>query len=89
VQHLLRGPNFLIWVLGGGGRGGEVFLFLFGVADVFRPCSQVVYQVLNVFPKGVLNSTGFQTHMFAQNLPLFTYITGVFLSRGINPGEKL
>ncbi len=31
---------------------------------MFLPCSQVIPQVLNVFPKGVLNSTRFQTLMF-------------------------
>jgi len=50
-----QGPQ--LFNLGFGGAGGRGFYFyLFTVADVFPPCSQVVPQVLNVLPKGVPNS---------------------------------
>jgi hypothetical protein len=75
--------------LGLGGRRGEVFFFLFGVSDVFLPCSQVVSKFsmcsLRVFPI----TPDFKPICFAQNPPLFTDINGVFFGRGITPDEKL
>jgi hypothetical protein len=41
-----------------------IYLFFPGVADVFLPFLQVVPQVTNVFPMGIPNRSGFQTHMF-------------------------
>jgi hypothetical protein len=50
-----QGPQ--LFNLGFGAEGERGFyLYLFIVADLFPPCSQVVPQVLNVFPKGVPNS---------------------------------
>jgi len=53
-------PQLFNLGFGAGGWGGEggrgFYVYLFTVADVFPPCSQVVPQVLNVFPKGVPNS---------------------------------
>ncbi len=90
-MHAANGKvQYPLWTqlfnLGFEGEGGFLFLFfLSGVADVFLPCSQVVPKLLNLFPKGVPNTTIF----FAQNPRLLTDIIGVFFARGNSLGEKL
>ncbi len=70
---------------GFGGRGKR-FFFPFWSCYVFLPCSQV----LNVFPKGVLNSTGFQTYMFCpKSSPSHLYNWGVLCKGYYSLGEKL
>jgi len=83
-----QGPP--LFNLGFGGEGGRGFYFyLFTVADVFPSCSQVVLQVLNVFPKGVPNSWvgGFCFKLYLSGLSTGLSMQ-VLLRRGGN-GEDL
>ncbi len=84
VQHPLRGPNILIWVVGAWRKG----FFYKKIVDVFLPFFQVVPQVLNVSPRMFLITLDLKPIYFAQIPPLFTYIPGVFIAMGISSGEK-
>jgi len=87
VQHPLRRPSFLIWVLGAGGRGAEVFFFhellisFYHVPKLFPKFSMCSPRVFPIAPN-------IKPICFAQNPPLLTYIAGVFVVSN-SPGEKL
>jgi hypothetical protein len=73
----------------GRGKGGRWERFFF---HELLMCS---YYVPKFFPKFSMCSSrvfsiapNIKPICFAQNLPLFTYIVGVFITRGNNPGKK-
>jgi len=74
------------WVVG---AGGEVFFFFFELLMCSYHFSKLFPKFSMCPPRMFPITPDFKPICFAQNPPLFTYISGVFVVMGISPCEKL